>query len=108
MEEHFNENYAESHIYPKSKLKGSVKDFSLDKLSEKPASFYFNGELEFHGKTKILKNIELLISLKDDIISLSGTFITNPSDYDIKIPKIVRSKIANDVHVSVEFELKKK
>jgi len=108
MEEHFNENYAESHQYPKAKLKGSINDFSMDKLSDSPSTFYFNGELEFHGKTKTLENIELSISKKGDVINLSGEFTANPSDYDIKIPKIVRNKIANDVQVSFAFELKKK
>jgi hypothetical protein len=108
MEEHFNENYAESHIYPKSKLKGTIKDFSTDKLSDNPISFYLDGELEFHGKTKILKNIELFISIIDGAINISGDFIAYASDYDIKIPKIVRNKIAQDVDVSFSFELKKK
>lgn len=108
MEEHFNENYAESHLFPKAKLKGSIKDFSIKELSENPTSLYFTGELEFHGKTKSLENIELLISKKGATISITGEFTAYPSDYDIKIPKIVRNKVANDVQVSFKFELKKK
>lgn len=108
VEEHFNENYAESDLYSKSKLKGKISDFSIDMLIEKSTTFYFNGELEFHGKTKILKDIKLDISMQDSIISVSGEFMANASDFDIKIPKIVRNKIAQDVNVSFEFQLKKK
>jgi len=108
MEEHFNENYAESDFYQKSKLKGKINDFSIDRLSEKSIAFYINGELEFHGKTKTLQDIELDISMQNNVITISGEFMVNASDFNIKIPKIVRNKIAQDVNVSFEFELKKK
>ena len=29
MEEHFNENYAESHLYPKATFKGKIKDYNI-------------------------------------------------------------------------------
>ena len=108
MEEHFNENYAESDLYPKSKFKGIINGFSIDKLSKTPASFSLKGELEFHDKTKNLDSVQLSISLDGDIITISGEFLTYASDFDIKVPKIVRNKIAQDVNVTFVFELKKK
>lgn len=109
MEEHFNENYAESDQYPKATFKGKIIDFSFDKLSNSLAEHKINGQLTFHGQTKQLENIPLKISLNDKgHIIASGEFIADPADYDIKIPKIVRSKIAESIHVSFVFQLEKK
>lgn len=96
MEEHFNENYAESDTYPKAKFKGKVTGNSI------------NGELIFHGVTKLLENIPITISDKGKQIIMSGNFTVKASDFNIKIPKIVKSKVAEDIYVSFEFELKKK
>ena len=85
MEEHFNENYAESDFYSKSKLKGKIADFSIDKLSESSTKLYFNGELEFHGKTKILDDIEFDISMQNNVITISGEFLANASTLRIPV-----------------------
>ena len=46
MEEHFNENYAESHLYPKATFKGKIKDFDFKQLKD---TYKISGELTFHG-----------------------------------------------------------
>ncbi len=109
MEEHFNENYAESDTYPKATFKGQILDFSLDKLKIEKQSFSIKGQLTFHGKTKQLDHVNVDLSLNEtgDII-MFGSFLANASDFDIKIPKVVKSKIANDIEVSFNFILKKK
>ena len=109
MEEHFNENYAESDTYPKVTFKGYIVDFSFSKLSETPKTLKINGALTFHGKTNQLENMPLNISINNDgYIIISGVFTTNPSDYNIKIPKVVRNKIAESIEVMFNFQLKKK
>lgn len=108
MEEHFNENYAESDTYPKSTFKGKIIDFDLSNLKHQASSFVIKGELTFHGKTKQFDNLDILISKDDDIITISGSFKAKASDFDIKIPKIVSNKIAEDIEVSFNFPLKKK
>ncbi len=108
MEEHFNENYAESDTYPKATFKGKILDFSLDKLNAEKQSFLINGQLTFHGKTKQLDNINVDITLNEEGIIVSGSFLANASDFDIKIPKVVKNKIANDIEVTFDFSLKKK
>lgn len=95
MEEHFNENYAESDLYTKATFKGKIIDFSINSLKAVASSFDVSGELEFHGKVKKPENLEVDISINDNIITISGGFTSDASDYDIKIPKVVRSKIAN-------------
>ncbi|AXP79462.1 YceI-like domain protein [Mariniflexile rhizosphaerae] len=108
MEEHFNENYAESDKYPKATFKGKIDGFLINKLSDKPSVFYLNGALTFHGKTKTLEKVAVSISKKEGQINITGHFTEKASSFDIKIPKIVSSKIANDIEVTFEFLLKSK
>ncbi len=108
MEEHFNENYAESDTYPKATFRGKISGFSLEKLNKEKQSFLVNGQLTFHGKTKQLDNTTVEIAINDDIIVISGSFTASASEFDIDIPKVVRSKIASNINVSFNFELKKK
>lgn len=108
MEEHFNENYAESDNFPKATFKGKLIKFSVDKLNEEAIVFSTTGELNFHGVKKIFTNIKTYIALENDNIIMYGEFYAKASDFDIDIPKIVSKKIAEDIDVSFKFELKKK
>ncbi|WP_298758446.1 YceI family protein [uncultured Psychroserpens sp.] len=105
MEEHFNENYAESDQFPKATFKGKIDNFDLKKDT---STYNIEGSLAFHGKTKVLKDLAVTINIKENTIIMSGKFVTKASDFDIDIPKIVSNKIAEDVMVSFEFELNKK
>jgi hypothetical protein len=105
MEEHFNENYAESDKFPKATFKGKLSDFSLEKNE---ATYLLNGELSFHGKTKAIENIRVKTSVDGDKIMLTGEFLTKASDFDIEIPKIVSNKITEDITITFQFELVKK
>ncbi len=105
MEEHFNENYAESDTHPKTSFSGSIQNFDVAKLTDAWAEYTVKGTLSFHG---VSKEVELTMNIKktDGIISLSSSFQLKPEDYNIKIPSIVRKKIAAFVDVSLAFELK--
>ena len=104
MEEHFNENYAESDKYSKTIFKGKISDFNVDKLGEHEIS----GQLNFHGVTNEFIDIPITISKKDNKITVSGNFSVKASDYNIPIPRIVSKKIAEDIEVSFNFELEPK
>lgn len=105
MEEHFNENYAESSKYPKATFKGTLNDFDFNSLK---SSYTVSGELEFHGVTKAFSNIPVKVSQEGSTMTLTGSFKTNPSDFNIEIPSIVRNKIAENVEVNFSFNLEKK
>lgn len=105
MEEHFNENYAESDLYPKAIFKGELVGFSLDALQ---TNYSIQGTLSFHGITIPLENVSVEVKSSENSFTLQGTFEIAPNDFDIEIPKIVRSKIADSVAVIFEFELLKK
>ncbi|GAA4817504.1 YceI family protein [Litoribaculum gwangyangense] len=107
MEEHFNENYAESDTYPKATFKGKINNFSLEALKT-ISDFKITGELNFHGKTKKIEVFDLKVTKTDDTVSLIGNFKTNTSDFDIKIPKIVQNKVSESVNVWFAFNLTSK
>ncbi|MBD0832297.1 YceI family protein [Aestuariibaculum sediminum] len=107
MEEHFNENYAESDSYPKATFKGSINDFDADNI-EKSKTYTIDGELTFHGKTKKLKQVPVNLFYENGHIKMAGEFETIASDFDIKIPKIVSNKIAETIKVDFQFVLSKK
>lgn len=105
MEEHFNENYAESDTYPKATFKGIIKDFSKAILTSRK-DFIINGEMFFHGRTKKIESIQTTLIKDHDIIKMSGNFKVKSSDFDIVIPKIVRNKVSEIVQITFYFELK--
>lgn len=106
MEEHFNENYAESDKYPKAKFSGKIENFNTEDLN-KNERVWIKGKLTFHGVTKEIR-IPANISKKNNSILVSSSFSIKPEDFGIKIPKIVRKKIAKRVDVKLNFELNKK
>jgi len=107
MEEHFNENYAETSKYPKTTFRGNIEGFDLSQLNEKDKIYTIKGVITMHG---IDKPVEVPASIKmvDDIVYLSINFVLKPGDFDIKIPSIVSSKIAEEVNVTANFILKSK
>lgn len=108
MEEHFNENYAESDEFPKGTFNGIISDFEFANLKETTTNFSFKGTLNFHGKSKEIVNDNLSISVKNDIISLTGSFFVDVSDFDIEIPKVVSNKLSKKVRITYQYSLKKK
>lgn len=107
MEEHFNENYIESDSYPKAIFKGKIQAFDPLKLSKHEKEHKISGSLTLHGKKKNLE-VPILISKIGNEIKVTGNFTVTPQHFDISIPKIVREKIAENVHVFIDFNLKAK
>ena len=105
MEEHFNENYAESNTFPKATFKGNIENFSIEKLTTTKTTFKISGQLTFHGVTKNIDNCEATFSKTEKGIMMEGNFKVLAFDFDIEIPKIVSNKIAEDILVRFNFEL---
>jgi hypothetical protein len=107
MEEHFNENYIESSKFPKATFSGKIIDYSFDKLTTAKQNFLIKGKLTIRGKSKEF-TIKSQLQKDAQTIVLEAEFIAKPEDFDIQIPKIVRSKVAKEVVVSLFFEFKEK
>jgi polyisoprenoid-binding protein YceI len=107
MEEHFNENYIESDKFPKATFKGKVTNFDAAKLSSGKATFDVEGDLTLHGITKKVKTKITFVQSGEKLVA-TCTFKVKPTDYDIKIPSVVKSKIAESVEIDLKFDLEKK
>lgn len=108
MEEHFNENYAESDDYPKATFRGVINDFSMNDIDE-GSNFKYSGSITFHGKTKALENENISIKkLNDGSLNFTGDLKVNVADFDIEIPKIVSNKLSREVSITFDFKLSKK
>ena len=105
MEEHFNENYMESETYPKATFKGQLLEFDLNSMTTEPQKIRVNGKLTLHGKEKAIDTF-LEISTAKEVLQMKGSFSVTPNDFDISIPAIVKNKIAKEVIISLDFNLK--
>ena len=105
MEEHFNENYVESHKYPKSTFKGKILGYErIDISADGKHSVTVEGEMTLHGETKSIKS-DGELSVAGEEILLFSKFELKIEDYKIDIPKAVINKIAEDIEVSMKATL---
>lgn len=100
MQEHFNENYMESHKYPKAVFKGKIQD--LGDLTADNKTVNIIGELTIRGITKPIETTAEIKKLDNNIV-LNGDFLVEVKDYNIKIPSIVANNIAKTIKVSFEL-----
>jgi hypothetical protein len=105
MEEHFNENYVESDIYPKATFKGKIEHFDYHKIDQNQKEYHIHGTIEIHGKSKEISILGRLRKTKNGLELLSD-FNLNADDFNIKIPSIVSNKVSKNVLVSLNFLLK--
>ena len=103
MQEHFNENYMDTHQYPKATFKGNLINLSLENLNS-DERFELSGTISVRG---IEKSIETTVNVKEENnrIYISGMFFVSPQDFQIKIPSIVRDKIAKQIQINIDYEL---
>ena len=104
MEEHFNENYAESSKFPKTTFRGKINDFDMSQISEVEKEFTASGTVNMHGTDK---DIEVPVTIKKEgtTLILTTNFVLKPGDFNIDIPKVVSSKIAEEINVSATYSL---
>ena len=107
MQEHFNENYLESDLYPNSTFEGQIKNFSLKELDQEYKDHEIEGVLTIKGI-----NNDIITKAKirkiDEKIELLSDFSVMLSDYKIKIPKIVFKKIDEEVKINLNFVYERK
>jgi len=106
MQEHFNENYMESHKLPNATFQGKVKNLKEVDF-EKDGEYEANiaGSLTIHGVSREVSQNGMFIVKKGEIQGLAS-FDVAPGDYDIDIPAAVAGKIAESLEVSVDVKLK--
>ena len=106
MQEHFNENYLKSHQFPFANFKGQVADWDASMMQKSGnQKVKFIGKLEIHGISKDVVEPGTL-ELSGGQIRMSTDLMITVADYGIKVPPLVRDKIAKEAAVHVEVHLK--
>ncbi|MFT3885120.1 MAG: YceI family protein [Flavobacteriales bacterium] len=102
MQEHFNENYMESNTYPKATFKGRITGISAQDI-RMPGQYpvTVEGDLTMHGVTKHVTAPGIINVEPTAAVKATSTFNVKPADYNIKIPAMVRGKIAEEIQVKV-------
>ena len=102
MQEHFNDTYLESGIYPNATFKGLFQD-KID--FSKPRQYVrIKGVFNIHGKEKTIELKALVLQL-DGRLKFEAKFMIVPSDFGIEIPQILALKIAESIEIKVKFEM---
>lgn len=102
MQEHFNENYVESHKYPKAEFRGMVvnnNDINYSKYGNYTAKV--KGTLTMHGESREVETTGNVV-VKAGKIQAVSEFTILLSDYKIEIPKVVKDNVSNTVKITVD------
>jgi len=105
MQEHFNENYAESTKFPKATFKGKIVDQTKVNFS-KDGTYNVDvaGNLTMHGVTKPV-TAPATITVKGGKVSAQTNFSVALADHGISIPSLVADKVAKVAKVSFSGSL---
>ena len=105
MQQHFNENYVESDKYPQAEFKGTITNNSEITYSKDGTyTAKVKGKLTIHGITKDVESTGTL-KISGGKIDANSTFNVLISDYNIKIPAIVKDKVSNNIKITVDCDL---
>ena len=104
--EHFHENYMESEKYPTAVFKGKIRE-QVDLSASGNYAVNAEGTLTIHGVTKPVVVRGSVISTGNEL-KLEFKFQVRPEDYQVKVPSLVITKIAEVIDVSGKMTLIKK
>ena len=101
MQEHFNENYAESDKYPRARFTGTLVTMPTEEeLRNGPQPVYVQGALTIHNVKRKVR-VPGTMQLRGSDLVVTSKFTVAPADFRIKIPALVRNNIAKTLDVSV-------
>ena len=104
MEEHFNENYMETESFPNATFRGEIENWIDDFADGITHDIIASGILTIHGVGKEISASGTIL-FKDNSWIVSSYFTVDTEDYDIKIPRIVRDKIAKSIEIKIQASL---
>lgn len=105
MEEHFNENYVESHKFPKAEFRGKIKDIEgIDFSKDGTHTVKVKGDLTMHGETEEVETTGKLV-IQGGKINATADFTVKLSDFNISIPGLVADKVSKSARISVACSL---
>lgn len=103
---HFNENYLETHKFQKASFEGKIiEEFDFTK----PGTYDVRGKGIFsvHGVEEN-RIIRCKMIVNPNGIEISSSFTVMLEDHNIDIPSVVNQKIAEEIEVNININLKPK
>ena len=101
MQEHFNESYIESDLYPQATFEGTVVDFDPNIQGEQTR--IVKGDFTLKDVTKS-REIKVKITKTDTGYNIEGDFNVSIKDHNIKVPGLLSPNIAETINVSFNFQ----
>lgn len=97
--EHFNENYMETEVFPEASYSGKIIE-DVDLTKDGVYQVRAKGKLRIHGveQERIIRST---IISKRGRVSIQSDFVVLLADHNIKIPKVVYSKLSPEINVTV-------
>ncbi len=104
QKEHFHENYLETEKFPTATFSGKFIE-QIDYATNGTYGIRAKGILSIHGiqKERIIKG---KVTVNNGNIQIDAAFTVRLEDHDIKVPKIVYSKIAEEMKVDFNIQFK--
>ncbi len=102
MQDHFNENYMESDKFPRATFSGSYSG-DVDPVKDGTYNIKVKGNLTLHGVTRAIE-APATMEVKAGKLTGKANLKINPTDYNIKIPALVKDKIAQQLDVAVKID----
>ncbi len=105
QEEHFYENYLETDKYPNASFSGKIiEKINFDEMGN--YSIRAKGDLNIHG-VKQERIIKCKFEINESGFIVTSDFLVHLADHNISIPKLVYQKIAEDIKVELQADLKR-
>jgi len=106
VEEHFNENYMESHLYPKGIFKGRITNFGeIDLGKDGTYPITIEGDLSFHGETNALATSGELV-VKGENLTGTTEFEVSLAAHKIKVEEKYKDRIRDEIKIDLHFDYK--
>ena len=106
VEEHFNENYMESHKFSKAIFKGKISNYeNVDFKKDGVYDIVLEGKLTLHGETNYIKEKGVL-TIKGGLISAKTEFNVSLEGYKIRVEKAYKDAIKDDILLKIKFDYK--
>ena len=103
MQEHFNEEYIESHLYPDATFTGKITQ-DISEIQE-AMEVDVSGDMTIHGITQPT-SFKATVSKKDGFTKVKCTFPIVFKDFKVEEPSILTKSVAKDVEVKGLLYLK--
>ena len=104
MQEHFNEEYMETSKYQYTTFTGKINE-KVDYTKDGANQVTVTGTMDLHGVKKTI-TIPGTITVQNGLLFLKTTFNVKLADYNVKIPSVLGSNIAEQVAITLTATMK--